>query len=50
MGATEASLGETLDIHLDQVGAVSNTVNGAPSGLLARIGLGSYAFGDIDTV
>ena len=41
---------KTLHLHLDQVNTTYNAVDGAPSTMLAVIGLGSHFFGDINTV
>ena len=39
-----------LWVHLEEINTAENIVDGAPSALLACIGLGRHAFGDIDTV
>lgn len=41
---------KTLRLHLEQLDTTHNAVDGAPSTLLAAIGLGRHAFGDIHTV
>ena len=41
---------QMLWVHLEEINAAENIVNGAPSTLLAGIGLGRHAFGDINTV
>ena len=41
---------QMLWVHLEEINAAENIVNGAPSTLLAGIGLGRHAFGDISTV
>ena len=41
---------KTLQIHLEQLSATGNYVDGAPSTLLANVGLGRYTFGDTVTV
>ena len=41
---------KTLQIHLEQLSTTGNYVDGAPSTLLANVGLGRYAFGDTATV
>ena len=39
-----------LWVHLEEINTAENIVDGAPSTLLAGIGLGRHAFGDINTV
>ena len=39
-----------LRAHLEQISTIHNTVNGAPSTLLASTGLGCHSFGGIHTV
>ena len=39
-----------LNLHLDQINTTANVFDGAPSTLLAMVGLGDYRFGDIKTV
>ncbi|GFS05152.1 hypothetical protein ElyMa_001192800 [Elysia marginata] len=39
-----------LWIHLEEINASENIVDGAPSTLLTSIGVGCHAFGDIKTV
>ena len=41
---------EANAVHLEEINTAENVVNGAPSTLLAGIGLGRHAFGDINTV
>ena len=41
---------QMLWVHLEEINAAENIVNGAPSTLLAGIGLGRHAFGDINKV
>ena len=41
---------KTLQIHLEQLSTTENCVDGAPSTLLANVGLGRYTFGDTATV
>ena len=41
---------QMLWVHLDEINTAENIVDGAPSTLLAGIGLGRHAFGDINTV
>lgn len=41
---------QMLWIHLEEINTAENIVDGAPSTLLASIGLGCHAFGDINTV
>ena len=40
---------QMLWVHLEEINAAENIVNGAPSTLLAGIGLRRHAFGDINT-
>ena len=40
---------KTLRFHLEQLDSTHNAVDGTPSTLLATIGLGRHAFGDIST-
>ena len=39
-----------LWVHLEEINKAENIVDGAPSTLLAGIGLGCHVFGDINTV
>ena len=39
-----------LYLYLEQLNTTDNYVGGAPSALLAMVGLGCHSFGDIDTV
>ena len=39
-----------LWVHLEELNTSGNIADGAPSTLLACVGLGRHAFGDIDTV
>ena len=41
---------KTLSVHLHQLSATANFVDGAPSTLLALLGLGSYSYGDTKTI
>ena len=41
---------QMLWVHLEELNTSENIANGAPSTLLACIGLGRHAFGDINTV
>ena len=41
---------QMLWVHLEEINTAENIVDGAPSTLLAGIGLGRHAFGDINTV
>ena len=41
---------QMLWVHLEEINTTENIVDGAPSTLLAGIGLGRHAFGDINTV
>jgi len=41
---------KTLRLHLEQLDTTHNAVDGGPSTLLAVIGLGRHAFGDISTI
>ena len=41
---------EVLRVHLDEINTTENIADGAPSTLLASIGVGCHAFGDIHTV
>ena len=41
---------QMLWVHLEELNTSENIANGAPSTLLAGIGLGRHAFGDINTV
>ena len=41
---------QMLWVHLEEINTAENVVNGAPSTLLAGIGLGRHVFGDINTV
>ena len=41
---------QMLWIHLEEINTAKNIIDGAPSTLLASIGLGCHAFGDINTV
>ena len=41
---------KTLQIHLEQLSATENYVDGAPSTLLDTVGLGRYTLGDTVTV
>ena len=41
---------QMLWVHLEEINTAENIVDGAPSALLAGIGLGRHAFGDINTV
>lgn len=41
---------EVLRVHLEEINTTENIADGAPSTLLASIGVGCHAFGDIHTV
>ena len=41
---------KTLSVHLHQLSTTANFVDGAPSTLLALVGLGSYSYGDTKTI
>jgi len=41
---------QELWVHLEEISTVENTVNGAPSTLLAAIGVGNHSYGDIRTI
>jgi hypothetical protein len=40
---------KTLEVYLDQINTMDNADDGAPSMLLAEVGLGKHAFGNIVT-
>ena len=41
---------KTLSVYLHQLSTTANFVDGAPSTLLALVGLGSYSYGDTNTI
>jgi len=41
---------KTLSVHLQQLSTTANFVDGAPSTLLALVGLDNYSYGDIKTI
>ena len=41
---------KALHLHLEQLDTTGNVTDGAPSTLLATVGLGRHAFGDINTI